>query len=154
MAVTAITILKERGGSSLQAIKKHIASKHMVDMDCLTPFIRKFLKSAVAARTLVYTSGKGANGSFKFSASGQKQKNPKKVVKKGSDSCQESKTPVKNATKPKSKLEKKKPAAAKKAAVGKNSERAKSPKKVKATKPEKLKTPKKLLPKKQLKNKW
>ncbi|GIY33640.1 histone H1E [Caerostris extrusa] len=78
MVVTAIISLKERGGSSLQAIKKHIASQHKVDMDRLTPFIRKFLKSAVAGGTLVQTKGKGANGSFKLNASGPKAKEPKK----------------------------------------------------------------------------
>ncbi|KFM57170.1 Histone H1-III, partial [Stegodyphus mimosarum] len=40
MVVEAITSLKERGGSSLQAIKKHIASHHKVDIDRFTPFIK------------------------------------------------------------------------------------------------------------------
>ncbi|GIY03801.1 hypothetical protein CDAR_288881 [Caerostris darwini] len=122
--------------------------------------LKRFLKSAVAAGTLVQTKGKGANGSFKLSASGQKAKEPKKVVKKvkkeGATPAKKAKTPVKKATKPKSKPEKKKPAAAKKAAV-KKIVKAKSPKKVKATKPKapkpkKLKTPKKAAPKKAAKN--
>ncbi|XP_035204646.1 histone H1E-like [Stegodyphus dumicola] len=58
MVVEAISSLKERGGSSLQAIKKHIASHHKVDIDRLTPFIKKYLKSAVAGGSLVQTKGK------------------------------------------------------------------------------------------------
>lgn len=83
MVVAAIGSLKERGGSSLQAIKKHIASQHKVDMDRLTPFVKKYLKSAVANGTLVQTKGKGATGSFKMGAGGGKAADSKKsAVKK------------------------------------------------------------------------
>ncbi|CAL1302174.1 unnamed protein product [Larinioides sclopetarius] len=145
MVVKSITTLKERGGSSLQAIKKHISSQYKVDIDRLTPFIKKYLKSAVAAGTLVQTKGKGANGSFKLSASGQKTKEPKKTVKK-------------KTAKPKEKAEKKKKPAAKKSTGGtKKVAKPKSPKKAKATKPKapkpkKLKTPKKAAPKKAAKS--
>ncbi|XP_055924784.1 histone H1C-like, partial [Argiope bruennichi] len=159
MVVKSITTLKERGGSSLQAIKKHISSQYKVDIDRLTPFIKKYLKSAVAAGTLVQTKGKGANGSFKLSASGQKTKEPKKIVKKpkkeGAASPKKAKAPAKKTAKPKEKAEKKKkPAAAKKATAGaKKVAKPKSPKKAKATKPKapkpkKLKSPKKAAPKK------
>ncbi|CAL1302165.1 unnamed protein product [Larinioides sclopetarius] len=149
MVVKSITTLKERGGSSLQAIKKHISSQYKVDIDRLTPFIKKYLKSAVAAGTLVQTKGKGANGSFKLSASGQKTKEPKKTVKK-----KKAKAPAKKTAKPKEKAEKKKKPAAKKSTGGtKKVAKPKSPKKAKATKPKapkpkKLKTPKKAAPKK------
>lgn len=155
MVVKSITTLKERGGSSLQAIKKYISSEYKVDIDRLTPFIRKYLKSAVAAGTLVQTKGKGANGSFKLSASGQKTKEPKKTVKKAAASPKKAKAPAKKTAKPKEKAEKKKkPAAAKKSTGGaKKVAKPKSPKKAKATKPKapkpkKLKTPKKAAPKK------
>ncbi|CAL1282307.1 unnamed protein product [Larinioides sclopetarius] len=112
MVVKSMTTLKERGGSSLQAIKKHISSEYKVDIDRLTPFIKKYLKSAVAAGTLVQTKGKGANGSFKLSASGQKTKEPKKTVKKvkkeGAASPKKAKAPAKKTAKPKEKAEKKK----------------------------------------------
>ena len=66
MVNAAIKHLKERGGSSLQAIKKHIASSYKVDADKQASFIKKYLKSAVAKGTLVQSKGKGAAGSFKL----------------------------------------------------------------------------------------
>ena len=68
MVVNAIKSLKERGGSSLQAIKKYIAANYKVDSEKLSPFIKKYLKSAVASGELVQTKGKGASGSFKLAA--------------------------------------------------------------------------------------
>jgi hypothetical protein len=60
--------LKERGGSSLQAIKKYIAANYKDDSEKLSPFIKKYLKTAVASGELVQTKGKGASGSFKMAA--------------------------------------------------------------------------------------
>jgi hypothetical protein len=68
MVVNAIKSLKERGGSSLQAIKKYIAANYKVDAEKLSPFIKKYLKAAVASGELVQTKGKGASGSFKLAA--------------------------------------------------------------------------------------
>jgi hypothetical protein len=68
MVANAISSLKERGGSSLQAIKKYIAANYKVDSEKLSPFIKKYLKSAVASGELVQTKGKGASGSFKLAA--------------------------------------------------------------------------------------
>jgi hypothetical protein len=68
MVGNAIRSLKERGGSSLQAIKKYIAANYKVDSEKLSPFIKKYLKSAVASGELVQTKGKGASGSFKLAA--------------------------------------------------------------------------------------
>ena len=68
MVVNAIKSLKERGGSSLQAIKKYIAANYKVDSEKLSPFIKKYLKAAVASGELVQTKGKGASGSFKLAA--------------------------------------------------------------------------------------
>lgn len=147
----AITSLKERGGSSLQAIKKHIGAQYKVDVDKLSPFIKKYLKSAVASGTLVQTKGKGATGSFKLSASGQKGKDSsaaakqtKKPKKESAAAPKKPKSPKKTA-KPKQKAEKKKPAPAKKSAPKKTAAKTKSPKKAakpskpKATKPKKSK---------------
>ncbi|GFQ83855.1 histone H1E [Trichonephila clavata] len=151
MVIAAITTLKERGGSSLVAIKKHIGSQHKVDLDRLTPFIRKYLKSAVVSGTLVQTKGKGANGSFKLSASGQKSSEPKKAAKKvkkvSASPAKKAKAPAKKTAKPKAKAEKKKPAA-KKVAKPKTPKKAAKATKPKAPKPKKLKTPKKAAPKK------
>lgn len=158
MVVDAITTLKERGGSSLQAIKKHIGSHHKVDIDRLTPFIKKSLKGAVASGALIQTKGKGASGSFKLGASGQKTKEPskaKKTKKEGASPVKKAKTAAKKASKPKSKPAEKKKTAAKKPAA-KKAVKPKSPKKaVKATKPKSPKvkkmTPKKAAPKKSTK---
>jgi hypothetical protein len=68
MVVNAIKSLKDRGGSSLQAIKKYIAANYKVDSEKLSPFIKKYLKTAVASGELVQTKGKGASGSFKLAA--------------------------------------------------------------------------------------
>lgn len=156
MVTEAITSLKERGGSSLQAVKKHIGSKHKVDMDRLTPFIKKYLKSAVASGALIQTKGKGASGSFKLSASGQKGKEPakaKKTKKEGASPAKKPKAAAKKTAKPKAKsAEKKKPAAkkpaAKKAVKPKSPKKASKPSKPKAPKVKKMKTPKKATPKK------
>jgi histone H1/5 len=68
MVANAISSLKERGGSSLQAIKKYITANYKVDSEKLSPFIKKYLKTAVASGELVQTKGKGASGSFKLPA--------------------------------------------------------------------------------------
>ncbi|XP_058986162.1 histone H1-like [Musca domestica] len=49
MVDAAIKTLKERGGSSLPAIKKYLASTYKVDAQKLAPFIKKYLKGAVAS---------------------------------------------------------------------------------------------------------
>lgn len=68
MVNNAVKSLKERGGSSLQAIKKYLANNYKIDSDKLSPFIKKYLKSAVTNGTLIQTKGKGASGSFKLAA--------------------------------------------------------------------------------------
>ncbi|KAL3290431.1 hypothetical protein HHI36_023772 [Cryptolaemus montrouzieri] len=70
MVNMAIKGLKERSGSSLQAIKKYIAANYKVDPEKMAPFIKKYLKSAVQSGSLVQTKGKGASGSFKLAAGG------------------------------------------------------------------------------------
>ncbi|GBO13751.1 Histone H1E [Araneus ventricosus] len=79
MVVKSITTLKEQV-VLLCRLSKVISSEYKVDIDRLTPFIRKYLKSAVAAGTLVQTKAR-ANGSFKLSASGQKTKSLRKLSK-------------------------------------------------------------------------
>lgn len=66
MVNTAIKELKDRKGSSLQAIKKYIGSAYEVDGEKFAPFIRRYLKSAVTSGAVVQTKGKGASGSFKL----------------------------------------------------------------------------------------
>lgn len=131
MVNAAISTLKERGGSSLQAIKKYIAANYKVDADKLAPFIKKYLKNAVVSGALVQTKGKGASGSFRTSAqTKEKSSKPKSAAPK-----------AKKAAKPAAAKKPAKPKAPKKAAVKK----PKSPKKSKAVKP-KAPKPKKTKP--------
>jgi len=168
MVNAAITNLKERGGSSLQAIKKYVGATYKVDVEKLSPFIKKYLKSAVASGSLVQTKGKGASGSFKLSAGksekkteGKKKKtkkasSPKKTTvaktkaspakkSKPSSAAKTAKPKKKSAAKPAA--AKKAPAASsekkKKAPASKARKAAKSPKKEKKAKaPKKPKSPK------------
>ncbi|KAH8317375.1 hypothetical protein KR074_003920, partial [Drosophila pseudoananassae] len=48
MVDASIKNLKERGGSSLLAIKKYITATYKCDAQKRAPFIKKYLKSAVA----------------------------------------------------------------------------------------------------------
>ncbi|CAB3377656.1 Hypothetical predicted protein [Cloeon dipterum] len=148
MVNAAIKNLKERGGSSLQAIKKYIAATYKIDAEKLAPFIRKYLKSAVTDGKLVQTKGKGASGSFKLSATAaapkkEKVVKPKKPVSEKKVKKEVAKpkktTGVKKVAKPKKAVAEKK--VAKKPAALK---KAKSPKKEKKPKAAaaKPKTPK------------
>lgn len=165
MVNAAITNLKERGGSSLQAIKKYVGATYKVDVEKLSPFIKKYLKSAVASGALVQTKGKGASGSFKLSTSsgksekkaeGKKKRkpaSPKKAASKPKKASPAKKSkPAAKTAKPKKKSAAKpaaKKAAApaaekkKKAPAAKPKKAAKSPKKEKKAKaPKKPKSPK------------
>lgn len=132
MVESAITALKERKGSSVAAIKKHIVANNKVNADKIRPFIVRYIKKAVTAGTLVQTKGSGANGSFKLAVA-VKDAKPKAPKKKKAAT-----TPKKSATK-KTATPKKKKAAVKKTATKSKKEKktAKSPKKPKAPKPKK-----------------
>lgn len=160
MVNSAITSLKERSGSSLQAIKKYLTSTYKIDADKLAPFIKKYLRSAVADGDLIQTKGKGASGSFKLPASktatvkkpktSEKKPKVKKVVATVATK-KKSTTATKKVGSSKKSVEKKKVAAAT-AKVAKKSasvKAAKSPKQ-KPTKPSKAvaKKPKTPKPKK------
>ncbi|KAK9878153.1 hypothetical protein WA026_021169 [Henosepilachna vigintioctopunctata] len=113
MVNNAIKGLKERSGSSLQAIKKYIATNYKVDPVKFAPFIKKYLNSAVQSGSLVRTKGKGASGSFKLAASGApvkrdqgkesgRRKKPK-VAKSPSKVKKTAKSPTKKPKAPKPK---------------------------------------------------
>ena len=110
MVVNAVKTLKERGGLSLQAIKKFLAAQYKVDVEKLAPFIKKFLKSAVAKGKLLQTKGKGASGSFKLPAASKKESAPKKPkaekpkISKPKKAADEKKKPVKKSVAKKQKL--------------------------------------------------
>lgn len=143
MVNNAIKNLKERGGSSLQAIKKYISATYKVDAEKIAPFIKKYLKSAVDSGALVQTKGKGAAGSFKLPAAGtasgakkpavKKPKAVKKAVKpKAEKKAKATPKKAKAAAKPKTakpKAAKKSPIKAKKAAKPAAAKKPKTPKK-------------------------
>merc|ERR1711915_809766 len=80
MIVSAIESLKERTGSSRQAILKYICANYKVDPNKAVVHVRMALKRGVEAGTIktAKESGKGA-GSFKL---GEKAVKPKKPVSK------------------------------------------------------------------------
>lgn len=82
MVNTAISTLKERKGSSLQAIKKYIASEYKVDVQKISPFINKYLKNSVESGILIQTKGKGASGSFKMASQTKETAKPKSAAPK------------------------------------------------------------------------
>lgn len=131
MITEAISSLKERNGSSRQAIVKYIKANHPVGTSADT-HIKAALKRAVTSNVLVQTKGAGASGSFKVAA---KAKAPKKKP-----AAKKPKTPKKAAAakKPAAKKAKKTPkkaAAAKKPAAKKSAVKKPAAKKPAAKKP-------------------
>merc|ERR1712168_1030398 len=129
MVAAAIAALKERSGSSRQAIVKYFKVKDNADV-----YVKMALKRGVTSGALIQVKGTGASGSFKVKK--VEKPKPKKVVKK----------------KPAAKKPKKKPAAKKTPKKAKKSAAKKSPKKAAkksaAKKPASKKTPKKAAKKK------
>ena len=146
MAVAAVTALKERSGSSRQAILKYINANYKVS-DSANTHLKGALKRGVAAGTLKQVKGAGASGSFKVA---EKPKPAKKAVaKKPAAKKPAAKKPA--AKKPAAKKTPKKAAkkpAAKKATPKKKVAKKPAAKKPAAKKPAAKKTPKKKTPKK------
>lgn len=143
MVLAAITTLKERNGSSLQAIKKYVATTYKCDAAKLSIFIRKALVKGVEKGTFTQRKGTGATGSFKLAV---KEAAPKKAVAKKPAAAKktgEKKTAAAKKPAKKAAAAAKKPAkaaaakTAKKAGTVKKAKAAASPKKQKATKPSK-----------------
>ncbi len=157
MIVEAIVGLKERSGSSRQAILKYIKTHYKVDEKVAEVQVRKGLVSATTAGKLVRVKGVGASGSFKVSQKAEKPAKKavvKKAPKKKTTAAKPKKAAVaKKATGAKKpaakKVKKAAPAKAKKAAAPKvKKAAAPKPKKVaskslKPKKPAAKKTPKK-----------
>lgn len=80
MVDAAIGALKERGGSSVLAIKKYVTATYKVDVEKLAPYIKKYIKGAVIKGHLLQTKGKGASGSFKLSVKPKSSDKPKKTT--------------------------------------------------------------------------
>ncbi|CAG0896605.1 unnamed protein product [Cyprideis torosa] len=132
MIVAAVKALKERNGSSRQAILKYIMANYKVGNDSkkVGVFLRKNLKKAVDSGMLKHSKGAGASGSFRVTDKAEK---PKKVAARKPEAPKAKKPTPKaaGANKPKSpKAKKPKTTAAKK-----------SPVKPKAAKPKVAKKP-------------
>merc|ERR1712095_152786 len=110
MLAAAITSLKDRTGSSRQAILKYICANYKVDASKAAVQIRLALKRGVAkgALKMARASGRGA-GSYKV----VKAEKPKKVKKAKKPAAKKAKKPKKAAKKPAAKKAAKKPAAKK-----------------------------------------
>jgi len=127
MIKDALGALKERGGSSRQAILKYIVKQYRLagEEKTINAHLKLALRAGVKNGTLKQSKGTGASGSFRI---GEKKTTEKKPKAK----------PAKKAAKPK---KAKKPKAAKPAGVKKA--KAASPKKAVKAKPAKPKSPKK-----------
>jgi len=90
MIKTAIRTLKDRNGSSRQAIEKYIKANYKVG-DTASHHIKTALKKGAANGTFVHTKGVGASGSFKL---------PKEQKKPSKKPAAPSKKPVAKAKKP------------------------------------------------------
>ncbi|XP_034948142.1 histone H1A, sperm-like [Chelonus insularis] len=75
MVETAIFSLKDRRGSSLQAIKKYIVTNYNLNSEKIAPLVRRYIKFAISKGKLIQTKGKGASGSFKLPSANQKVQN-------------------------------------------------------------------------------
>merc|ERR1739842_258569 len=108
-----ITSLKDRTGSSRQAILKYICANYKVDAAKAAVQVRLALKRGVAKGALKMdrASGKGA-GSYKV-VKAEKPKKAKKVKKAKKPAAKKAKKPKKAAKKPAAKKAAKKPAAKK-----------------------------------------
>merc|ERR1711934_1257289 len=126
MILTAISALKERGGSSRQAILKYVVANNKVDAAKAGGPLKLALRKALAAGTIVKAkaAGKGA-GKFKAGKveKPKKAKKAKKPKAKKVKKVKKAKKPAaKKAKKPKAKKAAKKPA--KKAAAKKPAKKA------------------------------
>ena len=155
MVKDAVTVLKERGGSSRQAILKYIMANYKVgdNPKAINARLKTAVKNSVQSGILKQSKGTGAAGSFRLGDK-KTEKNPvakKTAVKKP----KKIKTPIKKAIR-KSASEKKVKSAAKKTKSPKKTvepkktvkpKKIKTPKKAKVAKPKKVKTPKKKITK-------
>lgn len=122
MIAAAIEALKERSGSSRQAILKYIQTNYKVG-DGAGTHLKLALKRGVASGALKQVKGTGASGSFKLT------EKPKKTVKKPAV-----KKPAAKKATPK-KTKKAATPAAKKSTPKKSAKKAKKPTPKKAKKP-------------------
>merc|ERR1712018_375970 len=150
MTSAAIAALKDKKGSSRQAIIKYVVANYNLagkDTKKVGSLVKAALQRGLADGTFKNSKGKGVTGSIKLA---DKPKSPKKTAKKATkkaaaDKPKKPKSPKKKAAKlkaksPTKKAAAKKPKAAKKPAGEKKPKAPKSP--VKKAKPAAAKKPK------------
>ena len=134
MIIAAILALKERNGSSRQAIEKYIKANYKVGE--VGPHLKMALKRGVTSGKFVHTKGVGASGSFKVAKEEKKEKKPKKKPAAKKSAAKPKKPAAKKAAKkPAAKKTAKKPAAVKKPATKKPAVKKPAAKKPTAKKP-------------------
>ena len=111
MVVAAITALKERGGSSLVAIKKYIKANYKVG-EGSDVYIKQAVKRGVVTGVLSQPKGTGASGSFKVAKVEKPKKKPAAKKPAAKKPAAKKATPKKKAAAKKA-TPKKKPAAKK-----------------------------------------
>ena len=139
MICAAIGSLKERTGSSRQAISKYVSANYKVG-DNSGSHLKQALKRCVSQGVLKQVKGTGASGSFKLSEKPKKVTKKKKAVAKKPAA---KKTPRKKPAAKKAKKPAAKKPAAKKAPAPKKKAAAKKVKKPVAKKPAAKKAAKK-----------
>ena len=92
MIAAAVGALKERSGSSRQAIVKYILANYKVDANSANTHVRIALKNGVKKGSLKQVKGTGASGSFKL---GEQKKPAKKTAKPKAAKPKKTKTPKK-----------------------------------------------------------
>lgn len=114
MIAAGIGALKERSGSSRQAILKYIQSNYKVG-DGANTHVKMALKRGVASGALKQIKGTGASGSFKIAEKPKPAKKPaaKKSAAKKATPKKKTKAAVKKPSAKKATPKKKKPAAKK-----------------------------------------
>ena len=115
MIKAALLALKERNGSSRQAIEKYIKANYKVGE--VSSHLKMALKRGATSGKFVHTKGVGASGSFKLAKEGMKEKKPmKKPAAKKPAAKPKKPAAKKTAKKPAAKKAAKKPAVKKTAA--------------------------------------
>jgi histone H1/5 len=143
MVHQALASLKERGGSSRQAILKYIMKNFKVgnDENVVNTHLKMSLRAGLKNASLKQSKGTGAAGSFRL---GEEAKKPKKAAAaKKPKKAAAAKKPKKAAGAKSPKKMAKKTTAAKKPKTDKPAKKAKADKPKKAVKPKKAASPKK-----------
>ena len=115
MVAAAIAALKERNGSSRQAIYKFVKSNYNVGENCEFQ-IKAALKRGVTSGTLVQTKGTGASGSFKVPKTAHSRKSKPGAARKPATKERTDKTAEKPVEKKSDESKAEKPPAKKRSA--------------------------------------